>query len=94
MSPDVLMQVRITVRGRVQGVFFRASAADQARTLSLTGYAVNRADGAVEIIAEGRQSSLERLVEWARIGPSRAIVDEIRTEWSTPTGHFRGFEIR
>jgi acylphosphatase len=82
------------IRGRVQGVFFRASAAQQAHTSGVRGFARNRADGAVEIVAEGMRRDLERLLEWAQTGPLRAKVDEVRAEWDGATGEFSGFAIR
>ncbi len=82
------------IRGWVQGVFFRASAAEQAHSLGVRGFARNCADGAVEIVAEGTRGNLERLLEWAQTGPSRARVDEVRAEWDRATGEFSGFTIR
>lgn len=89
-----LARVRLIVAGRVQGVFFRASVATEARALGIVGYAFNRADGSVEIVAEADRGRLERLCDWARVGPPRARVDEIRAEWSTAKGEFSGFTIR
>jgi len=94
MSGEDLARVRMIIRGRVQGVFFRASAADVARTVGVRGFARNRADGAVEIVAESTRKNLERMLEWAQTGPSRARVDEVRAEWSEATGEFSGFAIR
>ena len=54
-------RVQMTVRGRVQGVFFRASAQREARRLGLTGWVRNRADGSLEIVAEGEEAALRDL---------------------------------
>jgi len=89
-----LARVRLIVAGRVQGVFFRASAATEARALGIVGYTLNRADGSVEIVAEADRERLLQLRDWARVGPPLARVDEVRTEWSTATGEFSGFNIR
>jgi acylphosphatase len=89
-----LARVRVIVTGRVQGVFFRASAATEAQALGIVGYVRNRADLSVEIVAEADRGRLEQLCDWALVGPPRARVDEIRTEWSTATGEFSGFTIR
>jgi len=94
MNRERATRVRIVVSGRVQGVFFRASAAQAARALGVRGLARNLPDGAVEIVAEGARSALERLLEWAQTGPPRARVDEVRAEWDEATGEFSGFEIR
>jgi acylphosphatase len=94
MSREGASRVRMIVSGRVQGVFFRASAAQAARALGVRGCARNLPDGAVEIVAEGARSSLERLLAWAQTGPPQARVDEVRAEWSAATGEFTAFEIR
>ena len=64
-----------------------------ARALGVPGFARNRADGAVEIVAEGDRMKLERLLEWAQMGPPRARVNEVDVEWSAATGEFSGFAI-
>ena len=87
-------RLRMVVSGRVQGVFFRAAAADQARALGLSGYARNLSDGAVEIVAEGPRSGLERLASWARRGPRLARVEEVRMEWSGSLNEFDEFAVR
>jgi acylphosphatase len=93
-SNNAPARIRLIVTGRVQGVFFRASASESARAMGLRGLARNRADGAVEIVAEGPRVALERLAAWARQGPPLARVDEISVEWSDFTGKCAGFEIR
>jgi acylphosphatase len=89
-----LSRLRLIVSGRVQGVFFRAGAAHTARALGLRGWARNRADGTVEIVAEGTRGALERLLEWAKIGPPRARVDHVDADWSAAAGEFSAFEVR
>lgn len=71
------IRVRIVVRGRVQGVWFRGSARDEARRLGLVGWARNRADGSVEILAEGAPAAVERLVAWCHEGPPLARVRSV-----------------
>lgn len=89
-----LARLRMIISGRVQGVFFRQSAADQAQGLGLTGFARNLPDGSVEIVAEGARRNLEMLLTWARQGPRRARVDGVRVEWGDFQGQFGGFAIR
>jgi acylphosphatase len=72
--------VRIIVKGKVQGVFYRASAKEEAAKLGLNGWVANRADGSVEAIASGEKSSVEKFIEWCRKGPVRAQVQEIIVE--------------
>ena len=69
--------LRCRVTGRVQGVFFRASTQRQARSLGLTGYARNLADGSVEVLAVGPPAALDELRTWLRVGPSKARVDTV-----------------
>ncbi len=85
--------VHLFVRGRVQGVWYRASAQTQARELGLTGWVKNNADGAVEIHAEGTPEALRRFKEWCREGPPSARVDTLDCNHVAPQG-LRAFEIR
>ena len=68
---------RCFVEGRVQGVFFRASTAQVADRLGVTGYARNLADGRVEILACGSVAAVDELCRWLRHGPPSARVDEL-----------------
>jgi len=60
----MLIAKRCLVAGRVQGVFYRASAQQQARKLQVTGHARNRADGCVEVLMVGEAEQLEVLIQW------------------------------
>lgn len=68
---------RFLVSGRVQGVFFRASAQARARELGLTGFARNRADGCVEVVASGSAQAIAELERWLHRGPRDARVDAV-----------------
>ena len=81
------------VTGRVQGVWFRDQCRDQARSEGITGFARNRADGAVEVELEGPEPAVERVVAWCRVGPPRARVDAVAVERITPVAE-PGFRIR
>lgn len=63
--------------GRVQGVFYRASAAARARELGLRGYARNLADGRVEVLACGAEEALQSFVDWLWIGSSASKVTAV-----------------
>jgi acylphosphatase len=89
-----MKQVHVIVHGRVQGVYFRASARDRARQLSLSGWVRNRAGGSVEIIAEGEKTRLEQLVVWCHGGPPGAVVTDLEVEWQEAAGEFTGFVVR
>ncbi|MEP7186207.1 MAG: acylphosphatase [Rhodanobacter sp.] len=71
---------RFTVSGKVQGVFFRGSAREQALMLGLTGHAMNLDDGRVEVLASGSSEALEAIEQWLRQGPSAAEVDKVFRE--------------
>jgi len=71
----------VRVRGLVQGVFYRASTCDRARELGLVGWVRNRADGSVELEAEGPAERIEQLVAWCRSGPPGARVSGVDVEW-------------
>lgn len=67
----------LVVRGRVQGVGFRASCAAQARRLGLDGWVRNLADGSVQVLADGPAAAVEALISWCRHGPPLARVDDV-----------------
>jgi len=85
--------VHLFVRGRVQGVFFRASAQKTAEGLGLTGWVKNCGDGSVEIHAEGDKEKLEELIAWCRQGPPMASVSDVDLDWIEPAG-LTSFDIR
>ncbi len=88
-----MKQVQCVVVGRVQGVFFRASAQREARRLGLTGWVRNRPDGSVELLAEGEDESLRDFIGWLQRGPTSARVDRVDTRWRSYTGEFTEFRI-
>jgi acylphosphatase len=88
-----LKQVQLTVRGRVQGVFFRASAQREARRMGLTGWVKNRPDGSVEMLAEGEEDGLKDLIAWSNRGPSASRVERVDVRWRSFTGEFPDFRI-
>ena len=87
-------RVHVIVQGRVQGVYYRASARDHARQLNLSGWARNCPDGSVEIIAEGEKAALRQFISWCQQGPPAAVVTQVITDWQTATGEFVGFNVK
>ena len=71
---------RCYVSGRVQGVFYRASARQRAELLGVTGYARNLADGRVEVLACGEAAAVEALCAWLWEGPPAASVKDVLIE--------------
>ena len=85
--------VYLSVKGRVQGVGFRASTREQALQLGLDGWAKNCPDGTVEIHAEGDKATLEDFISWCRKGPPTAQVMNLDVQW-VATQNLSHFEIR
>lgn len=85
--------VRAVIRGRVQGVGFRAWTSDLARSLGLSGHVRNRADGAVEAVLSGPDEDVDALLQACRQGPRGARVDDVSVESvdpaDAPSGPFR-----
>ena len=83
---------RAVVSGRVQGVWYRDSARQEAERLRVAGSAVNQPDGTVRLEVEGDASAVEAFLAWAAEGPPRARVDAVTTEVQEPTGEV-GFTV-
>lgn len=76
------MQFKAVVKGKVQGVYFRAHTADEARALGLAGYAKNLPDGSVEVVARGEEAALRKLIQYLHVGPTIARVSGVDLDWS------------
>ena len=87
-------RVHLQIRGRVQGVYYRASTVQQAQNLGLTGWVMNCPDGSVEAVAEGAQQKLEQLIAWCRQGPTGARVHSVDVRWETAQNNLYSFGIR
>ncbi len=91
---DETVRVHVWVKGRVQGVGFRAFVESKAGQLSLTGWVRNVGYDTVEAIAEGPRDRIDRFVESMKEGPLGSYVDQARVENEAATGEFSGFQIR
>jgi acylphosphatase len=67
--------MRCYISGKVQGVWFRASAKMEADKLQISGWARNLIDGRVEVFACGKENQLEQFYTWLQHGPKLARVD-------------------
>jgi acylphosphatase len=67
----------ILIKGKVQGVFFRATAQEVAEELGITGWVKNTGDGDVEAVASGNNDAVNKFIEWCHNGPQRAEVTEV-----------------
>ena len=72
-----MQTVHLVIKGKVQGVFFRASTKDKANELGINGWVKNMPDGNVEILATGNKDQLENFIEWCRRGPKQAKVSDV-----------------
>jgi acylphosphatase len=84
---------RFTITGRVQGVFFRESTRRVAESHGICGYAINRQDGSVEVLACGEADALDQLASWLQQGPRMAEVTRVTVEdvgWEERSGFTTG----
>jgi len=81
-----VVRYRVLISGRVQGVFFRDACRRMAREHGVSGWVRNLPDGRVEAVFEGRAEDVDRLVDWARRGPSRAVVAGVAVHAEPPEG--------
>jgi len=88
------VRVHIVVSGRVQGVFYRSETQEKAKDLGVFGWVKNLSEGRVEAVFEGERDKVEQMVEWAKKGPSGAIVNDLNVVWEEYQGEFSNFEIR
>ena len=84
---------RVVVRGNVQGVFFRDSCRQKARSRGVAGWVANRPDGAVEAVFEGDAGAVQAMVDWCGQGPRGAEVESVDESTEEPEG-LSGFRIR
>jgi acylphosphatase len=89
------VRAHVWVKGRVQGVGFRAHVEYSARQIGgLTGWVRNVGYDTVEAIAEGDHTNVERLIQMMKNGPRSSRVDETKVEWEEPTGEFQQFGVK
>ncbi len=89
-----MRRIHVFVKGKVQGVFYRASTQDKAKALGLKGWVRNLPDGRVEYVAEGPDEAVEGLLKWSEEGPAYARVTGLEVMEEEPVGEFSDFSIR
>ncbi len=87
------VRARVMIRGRVQGVGFRAFAQSQAVRCGLSGWVSNLLDGRVETEVEGAGMLVDEFIQTLRHGPSLADVEDVQVEWLDPNAQGSAFEI-
>jgi len=85
-------RVHVTIAGRVQGVFFRATCTRRAADLRLAGWVRNASDGSVEAVFEGPSDAVEAMLAWCAEGPPGARVEDVGVTEESPTGE-QGFRV-
>ncbi len=91
---DQLIRRRVTVHGRVQGVFFRDRMRACADRHGVAGWVRNCTDGSVQAVLEGEPAAVDRVIEFCSVGPRAATVERIEVSESEPPEGLSGFEIR
>lgn len=86
--------IKAVVEGRLQGVSYRASTQQQATRLGITGYVKNAGGNKVEVIAEGEEADLEKLIEFLQEGTSRSEVKNFEVDWREAEGEYFRFSIK
>jgi acylphosphatase len=94
MATDELVSAQLRITGRVQGVWYRASAAQEARRLGLTGWVRNARDGSVEALAQGPNENVASFIDWCRDGPTGAIVGNVEVQWQDDPTACSEFTVR
>jgi len=87
------IRVRLIIEGRVQGVWFRDSTRREADRLGVCGWVRNRPDGTVEVLAEGQEERVGKLVAWCYHGPQGAVVTRVQETEESWEGEFDSFNI-
>lgn len=85
--------IHLLIKGKVQGVFFRASTKEMAEKLDIRGWVKNTPEGNVEVWAQGDEVALEKFIAWCRKGPSQAIVAHVEIKRNLPDEEFDRFRI-
>ena len=88
------ISVRLIVKGKVQGVYFRFNMRQVAMKNSVVGWVRNLPDGNVEALLEGNKEDVNQVVQWSKIGPENARVDEVKMDYGEYTGKYKDFIIR
>ncbi len=83
-------RAHLTIRGRVQGVWYRGAMQAEARRLGVSGWVRNRDDGSVEADVTGDRAAVEALIAWAHRGPSGARVAGVAVDWREPAADTQG----
>lgn len=90
----IMKEIKVSIVGKVQMVMFRDFIQRKARSLNLSGTVKNADDGSVEVVAQGSEDNLERLIGYLHKGPLLAHVIRVDTLWREPSESFNSFTIQ
>jgi len=88
------IQIKVVIRGRVQGVFYRVETKKKADQLNIKGYVKNLPDGSVEAVFEGNNAVVNKMLDWCDQGPPAASVENIFRENLEGLSNFEAFLIK
>ena len=88
-----MKRAHLFISGRVQGIFYRATCLDEARSRSLEGWVRNLPDGRVEALLQGPKDRVESMIKWCYRGPSEARVSDIDVTYEDTGDDLGDFEI-
>jgi acylphosphatase len=89
-----MIRTHLIIKGRVQGVGYRANVRRMANKFNIRGWARNLRNGDVEITVEGTEVEVQKLIVWCHRGPTSAYVSKVTVEKKPATGEFDGFRIK
>ncbi len=89
-----MKQLKATIHGRVQGVFFRQTTRQEAQRLGLTGWVKNEWNGTVSVVAVGTDEKLKQFETFLHQGPPAAQVNRVEAAWSAAQEQFERFDVR
>jgi len=87
------VRVRVTITGKVQGVFFRSETQRAAENYGVSGWVRNRSDGTVEALFEGEEEDVNAILEWCQEGSPYSKVKNVNVIWEEYSGEFDRFEV-
>lgn len=88
-----MKEAHITVRGLVQGVGYRFFAVEIAKRFNIKGWVRNKADGTVEVTAQGQSSQLEQFIKELKQGPPSALVEEVKVNYKSAATVYSNFKV-
>jgi acylphosphatase len=93
LNDNKRIRAHLFIQGKVQGVYFRQNTMIVSTRYGVTGWVRNLKDGRVEVILEGCEMDVGKVIEWCRVGPAKATVNHIVIEYQSYIGEFQEFKV-